>query len=216
MGKYRYVLFDLDGTLTDSAEGIINSVIYALRKKGIEETDRAKLQAFVGPPLADSFIKYYGVSPEEARELIAAYREYFVPTGWRENRVYDGIPEALGRLQAQGKHLAVATSKPEPFAKKILEYFGLDRYFELIRGASLDERLSRKEQVIACVLEQFGPDCAREAVMVGDREHDVIGARLNSLPCIGVLYGYGSRRELADAGAVSFCETPADLPAAVG
>lgn len=212
MGKYQYVLFDLDGTLTDSAEGIINSVIYALRQKGIEETDRTKLEAFVGPPLADSFIRYYKVTETEAMELIRAYREYYEPKGWSENRVYEGIPEVLAQLQAEGKHLIVATSKPEPFARRILEHFGLAQFFEQIRGASMDEKTSRKEQVIASVLEELGPGCEKEMVMVGDREHDVTGARMNGLPCVGVLYGYGTREELERAGAAAVCPSVEALP----
>lgn len=209
---YKYILFDLDGTLTDSAEGIVNSVVYALRKKGIEENDRAKLSAFVGPPLMDSFMKYYGMSEEEARGMVPLYREYFEPKGWAENRVYEGIPEVLEKLRAQGKHLLVATSKPEAFAKRILEHFNLAQYFELIRGASMDEKLSRKEQVIACVIGEVGAEHVKEMVMVGDREHDVIGARLNGLPCVGVLYGYGSREELEAAGAADLCPTVKELP----
>ncbi len=209
---YKYILFDLDGTLTDSAEGIVNSVLYALQQKGIEEHDREKLNAFVGPPLADSFMKYYGLSEEEAREMISLYRAYFEPKGWAENRVYEGIPKVLEELCAQGRHLLVATSKPEAFAKRILEHFDLTKYFELIRGASMDEKLSRKEQVIACVIEEIGAEHVKEMVMVGDREHDVIGARLNGLPCVGVLYGYGSREELEAAGAAAVCPTVRELP----
>ena len=209
---YKYILFDLDGTLTDSAEGIVNSVLYALKKKGIKESDRAKLHAFVGPPLMDSFMKYYGMTEEEARGMVPLYREYFEPKGWAENCVYEGIPEVLEELCARGKHLLVATSKPELYAKKILEHFGLTQYFEQIRGASMDEKLSRKEQVIACVIEEVGAEHAKEMVMVGDREHDVNGARLNGLPCVGVLYGYGSREELETAGAADICPTVKELP----
>ncbi len=209
---YKYILFDLDGTLTDSAEGIVNSVIYALKKKGIEEHDRAKLNAFVGPPLVDSFMKYYEMTEEEARGMVPLYREYFEPKGWAENRVYEGIPEVLEKLCAQGKHLIVATSKPEKFAKRILEHFNLAQYFELIRGASMDEKINRKEQVIACVIEDVGAEHVKEMVMVGDREHDVVGARLNGLPCVGVLYGYGSREELETAGAAAICPAVRELP----
>lgn len=209
---YDYILFDLDGTLTDSADGVINSVLYALKKKGIEEHDRNKLYAFVGPPLTDSFMKHYGMSEEEAREMIFVYREYYEPKGWTENRVYEGIPEVLKKLRAQGKHLLVATAKPEHFAKRILEYFDLAQYFDLVRGASMDEKLNRKEQVIACVIEDIGAEHAKEMVMVGDREHDVVGASLNGLPCVGVLYGYGSREELEAAGASAICPTVKELP----
>lgn len=209
---YDYVLFDLDGTLTDSAEGVINSVLYALKKKGIEEQDRDKLYAFVGPPLADSFMKHYGMSEEEAQEMIYVYREYYEPKGWAENSVYEGMQEVLSELCARGKHLLVATSKPEKFAKKILEHFDLAQYFELICGASMDEKISRKDQVIACVIEKIGAEHLKEMVMVGDRKYDVIGARQNGLPCIGVLYGYGDRKELEAAGAAAICPTVRELP----
>ena len=209
---YDYILFDLDGTLTDSAEGIVNSVLYALKKKGIEEHDRDKLHAFVGPPLIDSFMKYYGMSKEEAKGMVPLYREYFEPKGWAENRVYEGIPEVLSELRARGKHLLVATSKPELFAKRILEHFRLAQYFELICGASMDEKLSRKDQVIDCVIREAGAEHIKEMIMVGDREHDVLGARKNGLPCVGVLYGYGSREELEAAGAAAICPTVKELP----
>lgn len=212
MGKYKYILFDLDGTLTDSADGIINSVIYALDKKGIKEDDREKLKAFVGPPLTDSFMKYYGMSREEASmEMTPLYREYFNEFGWKENTVYDGVPEMLQTLKEAGKHLIVATSKPEVFAKRILDYFDLAKYFDYIGGSTLDGRISSKDQVIAYVLEQIGSEHVDEMIMVGDREHDVFGAEKNGLPCVGVLYGYGDRAELESAGAAVICETAMEL-----
>lgn len=211
MMGYDYILFDLDGTLTDSAEGIINSVLYALDKYGIKEDDREKLEDFVGPPLTDSFLKYYPVSEREVTEvLIPYYREYFSTRGWQENRVYEKIPEMLGALKAAGKHLIVATSKPEVFARRIMEHFGLARYFDVIGGSTLDGSISRKGEVIDYVKRQIG-EHGENMVMVGDREHDVIGARENGLPCIGVLYGYGSREELEDAGAHAVCESVREL-----
>lgn len=215
MENYRYILFDLDGTLTASAEGIVNSVLYALKKNGIEEQDRKKLEAFVGPPLADSFMTYYGVSAEQAKTLTEDYREYFRERGWKENSVYEGIPEVLEKLAGDGKQLIVATSKPEPFAKKILAYFELDRYFSIIRGSTLDGSITTKGQVIASVLEEIGAEHRAEMVMVGDREHDVKGAAENQIPCIGVLYGYGSQAELERAGAAAICTDVADLPGVI-
>lgn len=212
MGNYKYILFDLDGTLTDSAEGIINSVLYALNKKGIKENDREKLTSFVGPPLGDSFMRYYGMTGEEAKEMTGIYREYFREYGWKENHVYEGIPQVLDKLKKEGRHLIVATSKPEVFAKRILEYFSLAEYFEYIGGSSLDGRISRKDQVISYVLDQIGREHMDEMVMVGDREHDVIGAKKNDLPCVGVLYGYGDRKELETAGAAAICPTVMELP----
>lgn len=215
MENYRYILFDLDGTLTASAEGIVNSVLYALKKNGIEEQDRKKLEAFVGPPLADSFMTYYGVSAEQAKTLTEYYREYFRERGWKENSVYEGIPEVLEKLAGDGKQLIVATSKPEPFAKKILAYFELDHYFSIIRGSTLDGSITTKGQVIASVLEEIGAEHRAEMVMVGDREHDVKGAAENQIPCIGVLYGYGSQAELERAGAAAICIDVADLPGVI-
>ncbi|MCD7818679.1 MAG: HAD hydrolase-like protein [Lachnospiraceae bacterium] len=226
---YEYILFDLDGTLTESAPGIINAVIYALKKNGIEETDREKLLSFVGPPLVDSYQKYYGISAEQAIHMVDDYREYYHVSGWKENSVYTGIPEVLQTLRNQGRKLVVATSKPEMSAKQILSYFGLDSYFELIAGASMDESRSQKGRVIAYALSQLklelkapsGGGSAMEAspqgfmpgiLMVGDRSHDVNGARENGLPCVGVLYGYGNQRELEEAGAAAICPEVSDLP----
>lgn len=211
----QYVLFDLDGTLTDSAEGIVNSVIYALKQNGIEETDREKLLAFVGPPLVDSFMKYYGMTEEDAKKTTEDYRVYFRDRGWCENYVYDGIPEALEALRKEGFRLVVATSKPEVFARRIMEYFKLDSYFEIIGGSTLDGRISKKGQVIDYVLNTIGTEERKRVIMVGDREHDVNGARENGLPCVGVLYGYGSREELEAAGASFICPDVNSLPAVI-
>ena len=211
MGRYQYILFDLDGTLTDSADGIINSVLHALKKAAIEEDDRKKLEAFVGPPLTASFMKYYGMTKDEAEAMVPLYREYFSVQGWKENSVYEGIPEVLQKLKEAGKTLIVATSKPEVFAKKIMAYFELDQYFAYIGGSSLDGKISSKDQVINYVLDVIGRNHMDEMIMVGDREHDVIGARKNGLPCLGVLYGYGDRPELEQAGAAVICETVQEL-----
>ncbi|MDO4297982.1 MAG: HAD family hydrolase [Lachnospiraceae bacterium] len=213
--KYEYILWDLDGTLTESGEGIINSVLYALEKMGIHETDREKLAAFVGPPLLESFSVFYGMAPEKAKEAMGYYREYFVERGMFENKIYPGITEALARLGQAGYKLAVATSKPEVFAKKILEHFGLTQYFVMIGGSSLDEKRSGKAEVIRYVMEALNLDSPDglhgRILMVGDRKHDVEGAAENGIPCAGVLYGYGSREELERAGAVMICDTAEEL-----
>lgn len=202
MAKYKYYLFDLDGTITDSEMGITNSVKHALRKYGIEETDQAKLRKFVGPPLADSFMKYYGFTKEQATKSIDYYREYYTNGGMFENRVYEGIPELLQRLKDAGKILIVATSKPEVFAKQILEHFDLAKYFDCIAGASMDESRVNKDEVIAYALDMYGVSEHRsEMVMIGDREHDIFGAKKNDLDSIGVLFGFGDLEELQAAGA---------------
>lgn len=207
---YEYVLFDLDGTLTDPGIGITNAVIYALNKFSIRVEDRTELYRFIGPPLLDSFQQFYGFSLTESREAIQYYREYYAEKGLLENQVYDGIPELLRSLKKSGRKLLVATSKPEVYAVQILEHFGLLTYFDLVAGASLDESRNRKEDVIRYALRKINGDPA-QAVMVGDRVHDVEGAKANGLPVIGVLYGYGSEEELVGAGANLIAKNPGDV-----
>lgn len=201
------VLFDLDGTLTDPGEGITNSVAYALRKWGIEPPERQALYCFIGPPLVDSFMKYYGFTPENAQRAVEDYREYFRDRGIFENAVYDGVPALLQGLREAGLRVVLATSKPEEFAVTILEHFGLAQWFDAVAGASMDGSRSKKGDVIAYALAR----CGGRAVMVGDRKHDILGAKENGLPSVGVLYGYGSREELLAAGADKLVETPQQL-----
>lgn len=212
--QFETVLFDLDGTLTDPGLGITNSVMYALDRFGIHESDRTKLYTFIGPPLWDSFMRYYGMSREEADRAVDFYREYYADRGLFENAVYPGIPQMLEALKAQGKTLAVATSKPEGFSRQILDHFGLSSYFDRIAGASMDRSRSRKADVIRYALEGLPADLGT-TVMVGDREHDVLGARELGLPCVGVLYGYGDRQELETAGALAIAATVEELKLAL-
>lgn len=211
MENKEYIFFDLDGTLTDSQEGITKSVAYALRHFGIEVEDLTQLNVFIGPPLTDSFIKYYDFTEEKAREAVTIYREYYNATGKFENRVYDGIPQLLEDLQKAGKKLVVATSKPELFAKQILEHFELTKYFDGIYGADMDEKRSRKDEVIAYAMEMLEVADPGRIVMIGDREHDVLGAKKWGIDTIGVLFGFGSREELEESGAAAVAETPADV-----
>lgn len=197
----QYILFDLDGTLTDPVVGITNSVAYALASFDIQVEDKTALRDFIGPPLGDSFRENYGFSEAESRRAIEKYREYFADKGIFENEVYPGIPQLLARLKAQGKMTLVATSKPEVFARRILEHFGLSQYFDLIRGSNLDGSRVKKAEVIACALEGLPVRETGQAVMVGDRKHDILGAKAQGLESIGALYGYGSRGELSAAGA---------------
>lgn len=208
----KYVLFDLDGTLTDSREGIINSIVYMLEYYGIRVEDREQLVPWLGPPLKDSLMKYYGFSREKALEGVEKYREYFDRQGIFENQVYPGIQKMLGRLKEMGCHLMVATSKPEVAARRVLEHFRLDSYFDYIGGATLDDSRVNKGDVIRYVLDTNGITCTEEAVMVGDREHDVRGGKENGLEVIGVLYGYGSREELEEAGADRIAESVEAVP----
>lgn len=203
---YQTILFDLDGTLTDPGEGITNSVAYSLRHYGIEVPDRTELYKFIGPPLYESYMRFYGFSEAKAHEAVEVYREYYRPHGIFENRVYDGIPDLLARLKAAGKTLLVATSKPEGFSNQILEHYGLSQYFTFVSGSTLDGSRIRKGDVIARALTQTGTDPG-QCLMIGDREHDVLGAAEHQIPCLGVTFGYGSREELERAGAVHVADS---------
>ncbi len=208
---YKYILFDLDGTLTDPGEGITNSVAYALEKFNIINTDRTELYPFIGPPLLDSFMNFYGFSREDGLKAVEYYRENFRSKGILENRLYPGIPEILQTLKSQGRRVILATSKPEEFAKRILDYFDLTQYFDFIAGATMDGSRGKKADVIAYALKENGVKDPVEAIMVGDREFDVQGAGENGLEAIGVSFGYGSREELTSAGAKYIADTPFDI-----
>ena len=207
---YKTILFDLDGTLTDPGLGITNSVAYALKKYGIEVENRQSLYSFIGPPLNDSFKKYYGFSDEKAMEAIWCYREYFAEKGLYENEVYEGVEQLLGKIKESGRKIVLATSKPEQFAERILEHFDLRKYFDVVAGASMDEKRNKKGDVIKYAMEKGG-FTSDGAVMIGDREHDVFGAKENGIDTIGVLYGYGSRDELEKAGAMHIAQTVEDI-----
>lgn len=207
----EYLLFDLDGTLTDPKEGITKSVRHALRAFDIEVEDLDTLCCFIGPPLRDSFIEYYGFSEENATTAISIYREYFSDRGLYENEAYEGIDRVLKTLKDSGKKLYVATSKPEVFAKKILEHFNLDSYFEFIGGADLAETRVKKGDVIRYVLEENRITDLERVIMVGDRKHDILGAKEAGIASVGVLYGYGNREELLEAGADFIAESVFDL-----
>ena len=208
---YKYILFDLDGTLTDPGTGITNSVAYALARWNIHVEDRRTLYRFIGPPLQDSFREYYGFSPEDALKAVDVYREYFREKGLYENEVYPGVEEMLKTLKAQGKTLILATSKPEEFAIRILKHFGLDGYFTVMAGATMDPSRSKKGDVITYALRQGGVSALSTAVMIGDREHDIFGAKQNGLDSMGVLFGYGDRDELEKAGATYIASTVEEI-----
>lgn len=202
-------LFDLDGTLTDPMLGITKSVQYALRHYGIIVEDLSLLTPFIGPPLVDSFMRFYSFSRERAREAVSVYREYFAETGIFENEEILGIRGMLERLQGEGKRLFVATSKPEVFARRVVEFFALEKYFVFVGGADMDETRVKKGDVIRYVLEEAGvegDEDKQRVVMIGDREHDILGAKENGIRSVGVLFGYGSREELEMAGADRIAE----------
>lgn len=207
----QYILFDLDGTLTDPGPGITNSVAYALERFSIYPSSREELYPYIGPPLTWSFQQYHGLTPEQAEEALGYYRERFAVKGLFENAVYPGIPAMLERLRRAGATLLIATSKPEEFTLRILEHFGLTEYFDFVGGNTLDEKRPTKEAVIAYVKENYPAISAENAVMVGDRKYDVTGAKAHGLPSVGVLYGYGSQEELAEAGADCLAADPAEL-----
>lgn len=211
MSKYDIILFDLDGTLTDPGMGITNSVMHALKKYGIEVENRETLYKFIGPPLIDSFEKYYGFSHEEAVKSVDYYREYYADKGIYENEVYNGIEAMLQKLSEEGKKIILATSKPEPFAREILRHFGLDKYFLFAAGSTMNETRTNKADVIEYALCECGITEKSSVVMVGDREHDIIGANENGIDSIGVLFGYGSREELENAGATYIAESVEDI-----
>lgn len=201
------VLFDLDGTITDSGSGIINSVKYALKKAGRKIPPEDELRKFIGPPLQEQFMKCCGIEEKEAAEMVALYREYYQEEGIFDNRVYDGVMEMLKTLKEAGLKIVMATSKPEKFAKMIAEHFGFAKYFDLIGGACMDGARTKKQEVIQYVLEQCKEKDREKIRMVGDRCYDIEGANREGIRAIGVLYGYGSKEELEEAGADGLAET---------
>jgi Predicted phosphatases len=211
----RQVLLDLDGTLTDSGLGIARCIVHALERLGRPAPDPAELRHWLGPPLADSFRAFLGAEHGHlVAPAIAAYRERFSAVGMFENQVYPGVPELLAELRARGCELRVVTSKPTVFSERILRHFDLAHHFAGIHGSELDGSHGEKAALIARVLEseRIAP---HEAVMVGDRSHDIVGARKNGVPTIGVLWGYGSRDELQTAGAGAIVAAPGELIAAL-
>lgn len=208
---YDYVFFDLDGVLTDSGEGIINSALYALEKYNIDVNEKSELKKFIGPPLQDSFSTDYGFNEEELEGVIATFREYYSEKGIFENELFSNIEDVLKELKKKKKKLVVATSKPEVFAMKVLMHFNILKYFEYVSAATLDESKIKKELIIKEAIDALGIKDLSKVVMVGDRKHDVVGSIKNGIDCIGALWGYGSKEELEKAGATYFAENPLKL-----
>lgn len=211
--RYPFVFFDLDGTLTDPAQGICGSVRYALEKGGYPTAPMEAYYPWIGPPLQLSFQKHLDCDEAEAKRLVALYRERFSTVGLFENTVYPGIPPLLRRLKERGCRMAVATGKPTVFSRRILEHFDLLQYFDEVSGISLTEAPLTKQGVIERAMEQLSVTRREDCAMVGDRDQDVIGALACGIEPIGVLYGYGSREELACAGAEHLAETVEALEA---
>lgn len=209
---YRAILFDLDGTLTASGEGITKSVQYAMSKFGIIEPDLKKLEVFVGPPLLEQFMKYCSFNEEQARQAIVYYRERYQDIGIFENEPYPMIRELLAELLEKGYTLAVASSKPTYFVKRILDHFDLARYFQVVVGAELDGRRTRKAEVIEEAIRLLGmEERKKEVIMVGDKEHDIYGAREIGIKCVAVTYGYGTLEELTKANPYYFADNVSQL-----
>jgi len=211
MKNYEYILFDLDGTLTDPKEGIIRSIEYALQKMGLQEMEESKLLTFIGPPIQRSFSEVCGMNEDEVTRAVHFYREYFTKNGMIENKVYNGIPQLLHELKEAGKKLFVATSKPTVFAYEILKFFQLDHYFTEIVGSNLDGSRIDKKEIIEWICQKYLQFSDGDVVMVGDRSHDIIGANMNGIESIGVTYGYGTRVELEQVKAGYIVATVEEL-----
>lgn len=215
---YDILFFDLDGTLTDSSVGITKSIRFALQNMGVECPDTEPLKKYIGPPLAASFKDYFD-TPEEIDRGVKLYRQRYSEAGWKENRPYDGITQALAVLKEQGKKIYMATSKPEHSAKQIAAYFGLEPYFDAICGASDDLSRNTKQEVVAYALEVAGVPVGSDGkvndperiLMIGDRHYDVEGAGMFGIRTLGVTYGFGSREELLGCGAAAAVDTPEEI-----
>lgn len=208
----KAVLFDLDGTLSNSKEGITKCVQYALKHFGIEEPDRDKLEIFIGPPLVDSFMNFYGMSLEDAKLATAKYRERYTPIGIHEAAMYPGTRECIEELKRQGYIIGMASSKPEEYCRIILEDFGILDLFDDVVGATMDGRIDSKEEVLMEVFRRWSHYGKDEMCLIGDSIYDVEGANLVGIPCVAVSYGFGDVKEMTEAGAVAVIDNLVELP----
>lgn len=208
---YNTIMFDLDGTLTDTGEGITNAVTYALGKFGIKVNDKTELYKFIGPPLKDSYKNFYGFNDEQVKLGIKYYREYYSEKGLYQNRIYDGIENLLKKLYDDGRTIVTATSKPEEYAVKIIEKLGIAKYFKYIAGADMQGTRISKSDVIKYALEHCKVSDFSEVLMIGDREFDVKGSAKFGIDCVGVLFGYGNFDELKNAGAKYIVNTADEI-----
>jgi len=197
----KNVMFDLDGTITDSREGIINGIEYALKHFGMEAGDRKYLEKFIGPALSYSFKKEYNFNEEQAQTAVAKYREYYAVKGLKENRLYDGIKELIIDLAKNNINVILATVKPQKFSEEILEFFEIKEYFKFISGATMDGKRIDKADIIKYAIDNLGITNLDECIMVGDTRYDIIGAKNNNIKSIGVTYGFGEEEELKKLGA---------------
>ncbi len=209
---FEFILFDLDGTLTDSGPGILNCLEYALEDQRIPIPERDQMRTYLGPPLVDTFRDVFGMNNQQIAQAIDKYRERYHDIGLFENSVYEGVPELLAELQAAGIRMATATSKPEYSATRILQHFELDQYFEFIGAAALDGTRDSKSLVIKHTLDNTNTSpTSHNMIMIGDRRHDVHGAREHGIDTIGVLWGYGDAIELEDAGVTDLATNTENL-----
>ena len=206
--KYEAILFDLDGTLTEPKEGIVNGVHYSLSKMGIDEKDKEKLVAFIGPSLYESFSKFYGFSTDDAKKCVDYYRDYYSTKGINENLLMPGMDTLLDSLKKEGRKLYVATGKPTVYAEIVLKNFDLHKYFEIVIGSNLDGSRIEKGEIIAEVLKNTN---CKNPVMIGDREHDIIGANENNIDSIAVTFGYGTRDVLERYNPTYIVDTVAEI-----
>ncbi len=211
MPLYHYCFFDLDGTLTDSAPGIIASVRYAMQQLGKEIEAERDLTCFIGPPLLYGFSNFMGLSQEDSVRAVTFYRENYRAGAMLDCRIYDGVQELLTELNTRDVTCVLATCKPREYATRILEHYGLLRYFAMVSGPELDGTRNEKHEVIAYAIEQLGISSPRDVLMVGDRRDDVVGARCNQVDCLGVRWGFGTEKELTEAGALAVLSSPAEI-----
>lgn len=209
--KYSVIAFDLDGTLTDPKEGLLEGFIYAFGKLGIDAGPRETLTRFIGPPLFEEWQREFGFTPDEAERAILLFREYYNVFGWWNNRVYDGIEELLAQLKKRGKRLVVATSKPEDTARKVLSLFGIDKYFDYIGGADGHKARDKKHEVLEYSLGALGAIDLNECILVGDRVYDAVGAREVGIDSLGILWGHGSEEEIRKSGFTHIAATVAEV-----
>lgn len=210
--KFTTAIFDLDGTITDSAPGILKSLCYMMEKHKIPVLPEEKLRLFIGPPLRESLPEVFGFGEEKVERMIETYQEYYGDKGIFECTVFAGMPEALQKLKDSGVRILMATAKPEKFARMVAEHFDLAKYFDFMGGACIDESRSNKHEVIEYVLESCGITDRTGIVMIGDRAHDMTGAQKSGLHTLGVTYGYGSAEELRGAGADMLAASPQEIP----
>ena len=211
MKKYNIIAFDLDGTLTNPEKGLVKSFSYTFDKMGIPYNSADELKRFIGPPLYEEWQRCFGLTPEESAKALLFFREYYAEYGWWDNEIYPGVADMLKALKSGGKKIILATSKPEVFAKKILDLFEISCYFDFIGGASSDKTRDKKHEVLTYSLDAVGATDKDQCILVGDRVYDAEGAKICGIDSLGVLYGHGSYEEIESAGFTYVCNDVSDV-----